>query len=218
MNRKKYITLTLMLSLLCMNKTYASCTQEEINEFKKVEDEYKITYEFNKDTKEYNVTFKGIDIVNYQYHFDTTLNLKKYISSTNKSVTFGNVKPGKYTMKIFGNTKECDELLKTINLNLAPYNKYSEDSLCEGIEEFVLCQPTYDKEIDRETFESRINTYKRTKNKNQKTPEIKQEENEILVRVKENLVQIIIILIFIILIVITAIVTIKSIRKSRRLE
>ena len=121
-------------------------------------------------------------------------------------------------MKIFGNTKECDELLKTINLNLAPYNKYSEDSLCEGIEEFVLCQPTYDKEIDRETFESRINTYKRTKNKNQKTPEIKQEENEILVRVKENLVQIIIILIFIILIVITAIVTIKSIRKSRRLE
>ena len=34
MNRKKYITLTLMLSLLFMNKTYAACTQEEIRELR----------------------------------------------------------------------------------------------------------------------------------------------------------------------------------------
>ena len=41
--KKKYIISTLILSLLCMNKTYAACTQEEINAFKKIEDDlYKV--------------------------------------------------------------------------------------------------------------------------------------------------------------------------------
>ena len=53
MNRKKYLILTTMLSLLCINKTYAACTQQEINDFKKIEDEYKITYKFDKETKTY---------------------------------------------------------------------------------------------------------------------------------------------------------------------
>ena len=218
MIRKKYLILTAMLSLLCINKTYAACTQEEINEFKKIEDEYKITYEFNLSTKDYTVTFNGINIQKYEYHFDTKLNLKNYVSSTENSVTFSNIKPGEYANEIYGTTKECNSLLKKINLKLAKYNKYYGNPLCEGIEEFVLCQPTYDKEIDKETFESRVNTYKKMKNDNQETPNVETEENEILSYIKDNLVQIIIVTIFVILVIITTIVTAKSIKKSRRLE
>lgn len=219
MNRKKYLILTAMLSLLCINKTYAACTQEEINEFKKIEDEYKITYEFNLATKDYNVTIYNPYPDMYGYIPDEKIDLTKYISYTEKSITIGEVKPGKYEFKIISVTTECKNL-KTLKVSLSNYNAYYNDPMCKGIEEFYLCQPTYDKKIDRETFESRVNTYKNTKS-NKKEENIQQEEkkeNQIIKYIKENLLQIIIIVIFIILVIITTITTIISIRKSRRLE
>ena len=51
MKINKYIPLTAMLFLSCITNTYAACTQDEINEFKRIEDDYKVTYDFNKNTK-----------------------------------------------------------------------------------------------------------------------------------------------------------------------
>ena len=121
-------------------------------------------------------------------------------------------------------TETCDDVLKTTILKLPKYNKYSEDPLCEGIEEFDLCNSTYDKEIDYDTFVSRVETYKRTKNKNENinndndTGNNNKLLNNMKTYIEENLIQIIIVTVFIILVVITTIITAKSIRKSRRLE
>jgi len=216
MNRKRYLILTTMLSLLCMNKTYAACTQEEINEFKKVEDEYKITYEFNLTTKDYtlNIYSPLPDKFDYILYMTSDLVCKNI---DNNTVECTKAPPGKHKIEIVGQTETCKDVLKTYTIELPKYNKYAEDSLCQGIEEFVLCQPTYDKEIDYDTFVSRVNTYKRTKKTVEEETE-KEEDNKITKYFKDNFLEIIIIIVFIILVAITTILTVKSIRKSRRLE
>lgn len=221
MNRKKYLIITTVLSLLCVTKAYAACTQQEINEFKKIEDEYKITYEFDKDTKSYTLNLQGYDFQQYDYRFYIIGELQcNEIDKNNTKCYYFN--PGTYRIDIIGKTKTCNDVLKTISLKLIKYNKYSEDPLCKGIEEFVLCQPTYEKDIDYDTFVSRVNTYKKTKQN--KIDEEKNNQKEIseldkvILYIKENLIQIIIIIIFVILVTISTIIAIKTLKKSRRLE
>ena len=220
MNRKKYITFTLMLSLLCMNKTYAACTQEEIDEFKKVEDEYKITYEFNKVSKDYTIKLYNLEPEKYGLSIELQGSNESLLkTSTINEIIHENVKPGEYNVEIKGITKDCKDTMKKVYLNLPKYNIYSEDELCKGIEEFVLCQQTYEKEIDYDTFVSRVNTYKKTKEKQSIEDKPKPKEKlQIVEYIKENLVEIIIVLTFVILLTITIIITLKSARKSRRLE
>ena len=221
MKKKTYAILTLILSLLCINKTYAACTQEEINEFKRIEDKYKVKYEIDKSTKKYHLYFERSkpNIYDYIIYTDEKIECEDINSTITKCSYF---EAGEYELEILGQTETCKDSFKKITLNLPKYNKYSEDPLCQGIEEFVLCSPIYDKDIDYETFASRVETYKRTK-KEKKEPneERKQEENKIdvvLEYVKQNLFQIIIIIVFVVLLITTIIITAKSIGKSRRLE
>lgn len=217
MKKNKKIILFTILSLLFSTNVYASCTEEEINDFKKIEDEYKITYEFNKETKDYIVIFTRKEPDKYDYYIDST-GIKCDDINENKAQCY-NFKPQKYDIYIIGQTEECDDILKEITLNL-PYNSLSEDPICEGIEEFVLCQPTYDKEIDYDAFISRVNTYKKNKTTQPSSNNVNNsnQENKIITYIKENLLTIITVSIFIILVIITIILTAGSIKKSRRLE
>ena len=231
MNRYKYLIFTIVLFLTCITNTYAACTQEEINEFKKVEDDYVVKYEFDKNTKTYNVTFYTEESSRYTYILDQKMNLNDLTEETETNYTFAKVMPGEYKIRVTGLSKECNNILKEIVLKIPEYNTYSEDPLCEGIEEFVLCSPTYNKEITYEEFVSRINTHKKnhsgeeaTKPKDEESPEKNEEkkENEFITNIvnyiKTYLLEIIIVTIFIILLIITIIIAAKSIRKSRRLE
>ena len=225
MIKKRYLTLTLALSLIGMNKSYAACTQEQLDAFKLVEKEYKITYELNHQTKLYNVIFHRDINKNYTYAIDSNMNKNENIYVTDNVITYKNISPGEYTIEIIDTDDSCKDAYKTITIKVPRYNKYSEDQLCEGIEEFYLCQENYEKEIDRETFESRVNTYKIKKEKDDnKQEEIETNKEydkgllEIIEYIQENLTQVIIITVFIILIIITTIVTVKQSRKSRRLE
>lgn len=224
MKKKKYIALTLMLSLFCITKTHASCTQEEKIEFNKIEDEYKIVQEINKENKTYTLKLirTNPNMYDYVFYISGELICNDINETTAECYNFT---PGTYRIEIKGQTNTCNDVLKEISLKLPKYNEYSENPLCEGIEEFVLCQPTYEKEIDYETFVSRVNTYKKTKQEKIEN-EIKQQSpqndnkiiNNIISYVKENLIQIIIITIFIVLLIISIVVTINQAKKSRRLE
>ena len=221
MIKKKYVISTLILSLLCMNQAHAACTQEEINGFKKIEDEYKVTYSFDKETKTYNIFFKSPQSEKYHYRIYTEDELK-CTAKDDITMECTHFKPDLYSIEIIGVSDKCNDVLKTFTLDLSKYNNYAYDPLCEGIEEFVLCNPTYKKEIDYETFVSRVETYKKTKVQKESENEIEREESDfvddVINYMKNNLLQIVIIGVFIILVLITIIMTAKSIRKSRRLE
>lgn len=222
MRKIKVILFSLLVYLLLINNVFADCTKEEIANFKEIEDEYKITYEFNKDTKDYNIIFNSPYQDKYSYRIECQNNdfdNIEYEELDENRYMVKKIKPGKCNIYIDGITSTCDDVMKQEVLTLPEYNKYSEDPLCEGIEEFVLCQPTYNKKIDYDTFKSRINTYKKTiSNKNNNTSNDTTKENIYIEYIKNNWIQIIIVTAFIKLLIITIIMIVKSIKKSRRLE
>ena len=222
MIKNKIILLIISLSLFMPYTIYADCTKEEIDNFKKIEDEYKVTYEFDKETKLYTLNLVNPDFDHYVYNNDIFMDDKINISIVeNNIIKIDGVIPKKYEFIITGTNDNCTNTLKTINIELPKYNNYSEDPLCEGIEEFVLCQQTYDKDIDYDTFVSRVELYKKnlkTKTDNSVEENEVKEESKIVTYIKDNIFQIIIIIIFITMVIITIILTAKSIRKSRRLE
>lgn len=214
--------LFLSLFILLPNVVYASCTKDELNYFKRVEDNYKVEYKFDKNTKTYDLYLHSPERKKYTFDINgyedkiTSIYEENGVVITNLS----NIAPGTIKIKIIGNTTTCDSILKTYDLELAPYNYYSEDPLCEGVEEFYLCQPTYGKEIDYDTFVSRIEIYK----KNHTVTDEKTDDNRfyytdlIINFLKENMFEIIASIIFIIVLTVTIVLTAKSIRKRRRLE
>lgn len=227
MIKKKYIISTLILSLLCMNRTYAVCseqvTEELKKEFEKIEDQYKITTTFNSEDKTYSMRIEEGNRNKFSYAFaiDYPYNCK-YISNTVRECD-GFKNGTSIIAYMIGKTNTCIDKIKTEEIELKKYNKYYGDPLCEGIEEFVLCQQMYDREIDRTTFEKRIKSYKESKQlkEEEQQKELEKENdigNKIETYLKENLIQVTIISIFVILIVISSIVGYKIIRKNRRLE
>ena len=67
MRKNKRILLFLSVCLLFSNHVYAECTTDERKEFRNIEDKYKITYEFNKDTKDYTLTFTSPEPDKFDY-------------------------------------------------------------------------------------------------------------------------------------------------------
>ena len=226
-NRFVYFFLFVVISLLLPKNIYADCTNEEKNNFKKIESEYTITYEYDKESNSYTIVLKNPQPDTYGYKIAQNATGKYFdLTTSNETpIVLSEYAPGNYTIEIYGKTETCKDKLKTSSIDLPRYNKYSEDPLCDGIEEFYLCQETYDKNIDYETFVERVNIYKNNqkpqeeeKEKEEKKENISKEINKILEFIEENLVTIIIVVVFVILIIITIILTAKSIRKSRRLE
>lgn len=217
MKKKKKILLTIISFIAFTSKTYAECTNEEVNAFKKISNEYKVTYEMNTESKLYNLTFYDPAPDKYTFVINGATDGDFSIHDNNNYQYLG-LSPGEYTVTIEGVTNTCKDVLKTINLSLPKYNKYTEDPLCKGIEEFVLCQSTYDKDIDYETFKQRVEVYKKTKTENNiKTDDINK-NNAIVNYFKNNIGQISLFTISLVLVIIVITLIAKRQKKSRRLE
>ena len=148
MIKQKYLLSLISLSLLIPTIINADCTKEEIDNFKEIQDEYKVTYEFDIENKTYTVYINNIDSEHYTFSGD--LFNDKFDASLleNNEIKIERVDAGNYSIKILSSNESCETVLKTITLELPKYNKYYGDPLCKDIEEFVLCQQTYDKDID----------------------------------------------------------------------
>lgn len=225
MIKKKHIALILILSLFSVdiNNVYADCSKELKKEYSQTRNQYKTTTKFDSNKKTYIAIIENVISDNFSY---ASAIISKYeCKKISDTVTecYG-IKPGTTLYaNVIGKTNECNGIIRQDTIKLDNLNKYYGDSLCEGIEEFVLCQETYGREIDRETFEYRVNAYK--ENKQQKIEEEKkknEEENNIINKIttyiKENIIQTIIIVVFVILATISTIIMINTSKKSRRLE
>lgn len=220
MRKTKYLIFLSLLFFLGLDNTYATCTKEEEKEFKRIKNNYTVKYEFDKTTKTYTLHFNNPDKSRFGYVLYIVGDLNCTVNDN--ITTCPEFESGDYVFDIVGKTTTCNDTLKTINLHLPRYNAYSEDLLCQGLEDFYLCDPTYEKDIDRETFESRIANYKKQlSNKEQEEPK-EDKQNKTITSIKNfitnNLTSIIVITSFIILLTITVVMTIKSSRKSRWLE
>lgn len=228
MKKYKKILIVPLLSFLCLNKVYAECSQQEIDEFKKIEDQYTVTYEYDENSKMYTVK---LNRPNDKYEYLMPSSIGGIETKDNYNYIITNVIGGEYTFQVIKETDPtCAYVFKNITVNMQKYNKYSESDLCKGNEEFYLCQEKYDQDIDQETFESRIEIYEQTKQENSETTTdtietkekkkyaIKEKYLNVINYVEDNLIIITGAVITIIIAIIFAIHMIKKRIKRRRLE
>lgn len=218
---KKIIMITLVSLIVNTNIIYAECTSKDTDYFKSIEDKYQVSYEFNKDTKTYTLNLTYGDISSFIYTIEGPEIENASLEVIDNKLVIGNLTSGQYTIYVEGANDSCNDIFKTEKITLPQYNKYAYDSACEGIEEFALCSPTYDKYLDYNTFISRVNSYKKSKENNDISNNTVEEKNTVLEWMKDNYFYIIYVAIGIIVLLIIALI-IKTIynneRKRRRLE
>ncbi len=231
MNKIKKLLLSIALFIMLPIAVHADCQSD----FKSVEKDFKVSYKYNEDTDDYSVTFVNPYYERYSFVNSTKEELDramKTISNGKLVETFDNYKKNEYHYYIVALYNGCnDVIVKEEKLKLVNYNPYADREECKENKDFVLCQKDYDKEIDEETFNSRLEAYLKSKNstmpsrnnnnsKNDK--ESKKSDKDIMTLIKdyieENIVQVIIIATLIVTLIISAIIFIKKAIKSRRLE
>lgn len=217
---KKVITIILVSLIINTNIIYAECTTEEQEYYKSIEDKYQTTYVFDKESRTYTMTLTYGDISTFSYSIEGDGMEIANIEVTDKIIV-SNLAPGQYIAFVVGLTDSCNDVLKKEEITLPQYNQYAYDPVCEGIEEFVLCSPTYDKELDYDTFISRVNSYKKNKANQDKTDNNTEEKPTIKEWFKDNYMYFIYAIIGIVVLLIIALI-VKVIynheRKRRRLE
>lgn len=166
MQKIKYILFTFLILSFGTLFVSAECTKEELTTEKEKTNNIKITYkhlgEVVKDdgSKAYNeflVTARGVE--EGQYIHLSPLTNTDFITENNEiKIT---LTTGKWEYNIY--SLKCESVVKTINVNLPKFNIYSLDPLCEGIdgEDFAFCSKYLNYEVSRETFERKVNEYKR---------------------------------------------------------
>ena len=232
--RRIYIwILAIVLFLTFPSYIHASC-EDEADNFIAGRD-YKITSEYNKDTDTYAVTIYIADTTKHGMVFDGREALENSTTTTSgnsKTIVIKNLKSKEYKAIFVSTTSACKgKVLRTDTVEVSKPNKYAESSLCEGYEDFILCQKDYDKEIDEATFKSRLELYKQSKANEEPDdePDDNKEDEEnanksktfidkIIDYIKANLFQVIVIAVFAIALIITVVISLTSAIRSRRLE
>lgn len=231
MNIIKKCMKTLIFFFVFPCLVYADC----ISDFKEIEKDFKITYEYNEETDDYTITFFNPSYERYSYaqtSWEEIRNSKRIANGKSQTIIVEHYKDTKYYYKIKSLYEGCNQVtVKEDTIELKNYNPYSDSPLCEGNEEFVLCQKDYDKKIDEETFKSRLDTYIKTKEekesstaeeKNDNNSNTKETSNNIVKKatsyIETHLTEIIIAVTVIVILIIAAILYIKKIIKGRRLE
>lgn len=173
MKQLKYILFSFLIIFLSIISVNAQCTNEELLAEKEKAENIKITYkhlgEVTKDdgSKVYNeflVTTKNL--AEGQYIYLSPLANEDFVEKDNTiQIT---LTTGKWEYNIY--SSKCKEIVKTINVNLPKFNMYSIDSLCKDIDgdDFTLCSKYLEYEVSRETFERKINEYRKTHTINNK--------------------------------------------------
>ena len=227
MRKLKNLLITLTLLLLLPVTANADCESD----FKAIEDKFKVTYKYNYETDDFTITLVNPDYKKYSYTFASL----DAINETNPQIsedgtlthTISNYKDSTYKYYVIAIYDECSgKKAKQGTIELKKDNRFAYSPLCEGYEEFVLCQKDYYKELDEETFKERLEIYKKTKvNQKDNGSSDKKEEKEnnniittITKFIEKNIKIIIIIAVSIIAIMASIILFTKKYKKRRRLE
>lgn len=167
MKKVKYILFTSLILSLSIMSVNADCTKQDLAVEQDKANNIKITYkhlgEVTKEdgSKVYNeflVTTKNVE--EGQYIHLTPFTNNEFIEKDNTiQITLTS---GKWEYNIY--SSKCDEIIKTINVKLPRFNTYSLDPLCKDIDgdDFPLCSKYLEYEVNRETFERKIDEYKKT--------------------------------------------------------
>lgn len=215
----------LIITIFKINVEAATCTQQEKNELKQEAKNLEIIPVLDSEEDPLHIHFYGVNFTNLSdkfYILDSYgTRYEKSSTHTNETV-YGQYSPGSVvTFKIYGAIgKTCGfEHLATIRVTFEYYNDYYLSELCEGIEEFSLCQRNYSGTIESEEyFIEQVNKYKDSLK--EKEPEEKEKTiTETITKfIKDNPIVIIVSVLVLLIIIITIVKTIKNNKKKIKIN
>ena len=165
MNNIKRIVFAMTLFVMLPLVAFADCQSD----FDAIANQFKFSYKYNEETDDFTITIINPDYKRYSIYYgrkEDLDNAKRGVTNSRLVVTLNNYKSDTYTYGFVAIYGGCQGVaVKQETVSLKKYNPYADNPKCEGYEEFALCQKEYDKEIDEETFESRLKSYKESNGK-----------------------------------------------------
>lgn len=163
---KKIIKLILFTLILILPlKVFGACTVDDKIRYLSLASNITTSYDYIEanDRVTFSITIHNVhkDLV-----VKDTVNNKSYSSNRNdlNNYTISNLKDGNnYSFSIYAKRGDCSyKLLNTVYVNLPRYNKYYKDPICNGLENYNLCQRWGEiGNINYETFKEKVEEYKK---------------------------------------------------------
>lgn len=179
-NIKKIILLLALLVLPLNVFAYyevidSRCTMDTKIELRKIANNF--TYSFEK-SKSNNVISYNLELLNIDknIYIENSTDQKKYY--TNSKIL--NIKTGTQLQLLVyaSNNNYCSGYkIKIVTIQIPYYNKYSENKLCMGHEDYALCNSTANLNMTEKEFETQMNIYIDNLNKKNNNEEINNIEN-----------------------------------------
>lgn len=159
MKRKIFIfLLAFLIPIINVNAYY--CKNSEISRYKGLASNIGTFYEYQEDGNKLTFSITLVNLSDELYIVDVTNN-KKYIYE-NEEITISGYSPG-VTVKynVYAVNENCsDDLLYTIRVVLPNYNPYYSDSICEGLDDYILCQKWHKHNLSYKSFVNSVNKYR----------------------------------------------------------
>jgi hypothetical protein len=151
----------IMMNFVVYDNVSAYCDYTELANMKKLASNISISYDYK-----YNSDLD--DVV-----FDVTLNNLsegiivedylgvKYPYADNKTLVLSNYNDGvKYKFAFTTDRTSClNKSLMTTYVNLPKYNSYYNDTVCDKLKDYYMCQMWYQHDLTKKEFDKKINEY-----------------------------------------------------------
>ena len=162
---KRIITILVLILLVPTVKVKAlSCSYSELDKLKKIASNVNISNDCIE--QDNNVTFTvTLNNLNEEIYFVDMTDYQTY-NYENEELTISGYRSGQTVRYVFYATdSRCQqEALYTARVSFPSYNRYYQDQVCEGIENFSLCQKWSSQNLSYESFLNKVNEYKNSLN------------------------------------------------------
>ena len=169
------LMLVLPISVFARAKT--GCDYSVLSKLKKYASNVNIAYDYKIVDNEAYFTITINNLVPDIYVLDeSTGKTYNYSSSNNGELVISDIHGVKnLKIKIMSSNPICNnKLLLTSYLTLPVYNKYSTDSLCDGLDNYKLCYTFLDTSLTYDEFKESVEAYRNRKPAEEEEPVVKE--------------------------------------------
>lgn len=150
------------------------CSYENLSYYKKIASNIQVSYDYEELDSGivFTTTITNLQ-PNYYIVDNTTGNSYHY---TGQDIVISGYRSGQsiqYT--VYTTNANCEEeVLITIRLTMPTYNRYYKESVCEGVNDYSLCNRWSSHGLDHSTFIKKVNQYKADLNKKESLPMVEE--------------------------------------------
>ena len=157
---KRIIIILILILLVPTVKVKAiSCDYNELARLKKLASNVNISYDYIE--QDNDVTFTvTLNNLNDELYFVDMTDYQTY-NYEKEEIKISGYRSGQTVRYVFyASDSSCQEALYTTRVSFPSYNPYYKDVICEGVENFSLCQKWSSQNLSYESFLNKVQAYK----------------------------------------------------------